>query len=353
MSKITNKQITIISDVDFNNKKIVNAQVEGYTSSADVNSEIVAYNKVIDTTLNKNSYNAITNSAVVQGLNEIKVSVVDNFVDTLPIATTLGQSVLNTTDNKIYIVENQKELNDSYTIQGSLNVNSNGEITNLTNNNYFTQISGWWQYTFPLRLHFHIKTLTGYHDETQPIYSIIRADDNSTLFEILFRQGSYNSLIINKLKRDGTVILTTTYSSNTMRDGDYIIEIKNNYIKIYYNQELVIIKEFPFEAEGGSTSDFYYDIQGISKISNKEIRSGTLPSIINYFPIDKVYGMDSYITSGSYGSAIKHNFIKENEDILVWNNGIEINNGKLIYNLQDNKLYIYAGENLIPIGGQN
>ena len=95
-TKITNKQVKIISNVDFNEKEIENAIIDaekneitnldiptkvsdlendsGYTTTADVNSEIIANSNSIDQELNENSYNAVTNNAIVDDQIDYKIA---------------------------------------------------------------------------------------------------------------------------------------------------------------------------------------------------------------------------------------------------------------------------------------
>ena len=162
-TKITNKQVKIISNVDFNEKEIENAIIDaekneitnldiptkvsdlendsGYTTTADVNSEIIANSNSIDQELNENSYNAVTNNAIVKGIDVSKTSIVDSIVDTLPSGTlTLEQNVYNTTDNKIYKTTRNKIIS-SFNINGTVTTNAKGEITNIGNDNYLYYFS--------------------------------------------------------------------------------------------------------------------------------------------------------------------------------------------------------------------
>lgn len=372
-TKITNKQVKIVSDVNFNEKEIENAIIDaekneitnldiptkvsdlendsGYTTTADVNSEIIANSSYIDNELQEGSFNAVTNDAITKGIEKNKVSVVDGIVDTLPSGTlALGQSVYNTTDNKIYKTTYNKEIDsDLFNIIGSLSVKTDGIITGFSDDNYLYSNSEWsgqnWVGWRIDKLVFSIAEARYY--STTTIFSIIRRDDNSVLFGIDFLNRGFGSgtLIFYTKKRDGTTVESATV--NAEPNLRYELEItSSNYIKLICAGKTELIRYFgSLSGSDNVEDDFYYGISADIKISSKRVTQYPSTYILG---IGKLYGMESIITYQYQGSPSSYNIVWEGDDI-VWDEGTLIEKSKIIYDAEKYNLYEYDGTKLISI----
>ena len=369
-TKITNKQVKIISNVDFNEKEIENAIIDaekneitnldiptkvsdlendsGYTTTADVNSEIIANSNSIDQELDENSYNAVTNNAIVKGIDVSKTSVVDSIVDTLPSGTlTLEQSVYNTTDNKIYKTTRNKIIS-SFNINGTVTTNAKGEITNIGNDNYLYKNFQYWVGISPIKLTFRPANNNYYSTNTQ-IFTISRADDNSVLFEIalnLLSPGTYD-MYIRTRKRDGTVV--DTASLRVGYNNRIVFETtKSCYVKVTVNSSLALIKYFDsLKSSNDIDDDFYYGIGGNIKISSVVV--ATSPQNVNKIGIGTLYGLDSVITYQYQSSPSNYYIVNEQYNSYIWDEGTLIEKNKLLCDATTNILYRYNGNELEEI----
>lgn len=375
-TKITNKQVKIISNVDFNEKEIENAIIDaekneitnldmptkvsdlendsGYTTTADVNSEIIANSSYMDNALQEDSFNVVTNDAITKGIEKNKVSVVDSFVDTLPSETlTLGQSVLNKTDNKIYKVVGEKQIEDYFfKINGSLSINNDdGCITGFSEENYISLADVVIEYTNPVWSNIKVNKLIftlapASISYTTTIFSIIRRDDNSVLFGVDYTSGYGGRLNIYTKKRDGTNVDSYTIYA-TVTNSRYELEITNScYIKIVDRGKTIAIKYFgSLEPSTEVGDDFYYNIPADIKISSKKITSQQYTYTVG---IQKLYGIESSITYQSGGMPGGGNIVYPSDN-GVWNNGTELFSGKLVYNIANYGLYEYNGTNMVSL----
>lgn len=391
------KKIKVVSTADFDNNKIINATIDasenevigvgkiddvlvngtsvvenkianvevptkvsdlendsGYTTVADINSEIIANSSFMDNELKEGSFNAVMNDAITKGIEKNKVSVVDSFVDTLPSETlTLGQSVLNKTDNKIYKVVGEKQIEDYYfKINGSLSINNDdGCITGFSEENYISFADDVIEYTNPVWSNIKVNKLIftlapAYSAYTTTIFSIIRRDDNSVLFGVDYTSGYGGRLDIYTKKRDGTKVDSyTIYAAVT--NSRYELEITNScYVKILDRGKTIAIKYFgSLEPSTEVGDDFYYNIPADIKISSKKITSQQYTYTVG---IQKLYGLESNITYQSGGMPSGGDIVYFSDN-GVWNNGTELFSGKLVYNTANYGLYEYNGTNMVPL----
>lgn len=376
-TKITNKQVKIISNVDFNEKEIENAIIDaeknditnldiptkvsdlendsGYTTVADVNSEIIANSNSIDDELNEKSYNAVTNNAIVKGIDENKVSAVDDIVDTLPSGTlSIGQSVLDTTTKKIYKTVNEPEISSALNVVGTLTLNTDGTITGFSDNNYLYSIDGqgsgvggaWSGFTISK---FMFELADARYNSTTTIFSLIRRDDSSVLFGIDFYNRGFGggTLTFYTKKRDGTVVDTVTVNASPGIIYEFI-QTKSNYIKLKTSGKTVLIKYFgSLNASDNVEDDFYYAIPANIKISSKRVFSGGISYLLG---ISKLYGFESYIEYQYQGSPSSFNIAYAySGNPIIWDEGTLIEKNKLLCNATTNILYRYNGNELEEI----
>ena len=370
-TQITNKQVKIVSNVDFNEKEIENAVIDaekneitnldiptkvsdlendsGYTTTADVNSEIIASSTSLNNNIDENSYQAATSHAIAKDIEEKKIAVVDNFVTELPVAEELGQNILNTIDNKIYKTETLKQINDILNVVGTLQINSNGEITGFSEDNYITYgpVQSWTGLA-PIKLSFSIGD--GNYSTNATIFSIIRNDDSSTLFGIdVINQGfgNRNTLKIYTKKRDGTIVNSAEIVVSSSESIVTIETTKSCYIKVIIDGAIKIIKYFDsLKSSTDIDDDFYYDIQGNIKISSVQISQGQQ---IQNIGIGTLYGLNSEITYQYQGPLSNIKIAYEEIDSFMWNKGILLNKNKILLNLSNKILYSYDGEKLIEL----
>lgn len=402
------KKIKVVSTADFDNNKIINAKIDasenevigvGKIDDVLVNGESVVENKIanvevptklselendsdyatqndveivtasasaqIDSELNNMSFNAVTNKAVTNGINNTKINFINDIVSTLPEATTLGQSILNTSNNKIYTSIYEKIIDPLYNVTGTLNIDNEGTITGFTADNYITFESGWWHYLFPLRLQMNLDGIGSYYyDVDIPTFTISRSDDNSVLFEMRLKctnRGNQAQIIFTTYKRDGTVVESSdikfTAVRNMYKASDVFTLDMSTVNSSYYdasgisitltqNGKSIFNKIFKsLVSDDDPESDFYYNLGGFIKIINQGVSS---PYEYSFKGIRKIYGFNSYISTGSYSPASKYKFAY-NTHTIIWDDGVALETNKLLCDTTTNMLYRYNGSALEEI----
>lgn len=298
MSKITNKQITIISDVDFNNKKIVNAQVEGY----------VAFPIIVT-----DSGSSLPATSGYQ----------------------VNDTFLNTTDKKIYKTEvNGYVANTDTTLTADVDYTT-GIASGFANNKTATRsnLSNLWtssgeqHYT----LKFKVSSIT-----STPIFNIFGnilpgwnslyagiyiADDNKLHHNIAsYSYGGYSNKLEKKIL-DTEIVADKIYILNITKTGV-------NCIAQLTDENGNVIEETSFETENFTSG---------TTITYGSGYVGTYKNASNL----SVYLADS---SGE--------LLIPNPN-LSWDSGTNLTD-KTEYVDKTNKiLYIYKDTELIDIGGQN
>lgn len=381
-TQITNKQVKIISDINFNEKEITNAKIDieknnilnlnipTKVSELENDNEYIT-NSVDDlinypNTTNVNNSIKLATTPIINNLNR-KIdfpTILTNSGDTLPVDLSsyqLNDTFLNTTDKKIYTATaSSYELNTGSTIRtdnaeaATINyqngiaegfsfdysVYTSYKYSYITRNDLSDDFS--WKDNREYRLHFKL-TSSGNTDNRYILFSIIKA------------LGVYSSkaVIIQ-------VINSKLYISN-MALGASSTEIVSPVLLLDY--ELSLNKEYYVQIIKNSNgtvetklSETGYEINVIADdIINPQIEDfGNYSSnnvSLNYGATFR--GTNSYLGYGFLGQIYlldtTGEVLKEASG-LIWDNGIDLVN-KTEYVDKTNKiLYIYENTDLIPIG---
>ena len=299
MSKITNKQITIISDVDFNNKKIVNAQVEGY----------VAFPTIIT-----NSGNTIPSAASYQ----------------------VNDTFLNTTDKKIYTLNSFSEYSLNTSQFASLGIY--GNIFDNTTGNF-----------------------SNFDIEYNGSLYVTPNDTTNFILTIPFQVNNLdNTMGIVQFNYQGPTDLFNVRISST---GSVEIKNGNNYLEVYSsiqaNEKYILKVEVSGEEESSlrNVSVKLYDENG-TMLGNEATSSYDSNSVNITMGVFHKYGPNYNYFIGTIFGFLETQSLNINNINLVakeytWDNGTALID-KTEYVDKTNKiLYIYKDTELIDIGGQN
>ena len=299
MSKITNKQITIISDVDFNNKKIVNAQVEGY----------VAFPTIIT-----NSGNTLPSAASYQ----------------------VNDTFLNTTDKKIYTLNSFSEYSLNTSQFATLGIY--GNIFNTTTGNF-----------------------SNFDIEYNGSLYVTPNDTTNFVLTIPFQVNNLgNTMGIVQFNYQGPTDLFNVRISST---GSVEIKDGNNYLEVYSsiqaNEKYILKVEVSGEEESSlrNVSVKLYDENG-TMLGNEATSSYDSNSVSITMGVFHQYGPNyNYFIGTIFGFLGTQSLNISNINLVAkeytWDNGTALID-KTEYVDKTNKiLYIYKDTELIDIGGQN
>lgn len=299
MSKITNKQITIISDVDFNNKKIVNAQVEGY----------VAFPTIIT-----NSGNTLPSAASYQ----------------------VNDTFLNTTDKKIYTLN----------LFSEYSLNTSQFVSLGTYGNVFDNTTG---------------NFNNFDIEYNGSLYVTPNDTTNFVLTIPFQVNNLgNTMGIVQFNYQGPTDLFNVRISST---GSVEIKNGNNYLEVYSSiqaNEKYILKVEVSGEEGATLRNVsvkLYD-ENETMLGNEATSSYDSNSVSITMGVFHQYGPNyNYFIGTIFGflgtQSLNINNINLVAKEYTWDNGTALID-KTEYVDKTNKiLYIYKDTELIGIGGQN